>query len=83
MQAVDTYQKMMHLTNEDKASLTKLQKQIGQTEDLKCLFLLLLQQYDPHLQSKQYLQDLIVTNHNYLLFLDQMSKKDLMDHLKQ
>lgn len=89
MQALETYQKSIHLSDEDRASLTKLQKQISQTEDLKCLFLLLLRQYNPNLQSKQYLEDLIVTNHNYLLFLDLMAKdasvssNQVMDHLKQ
>lgn len=40
------------------------------TEDLKCLFILLLRQFDPTIQSKQYLQDIIITNHLLLLFLE-------------
>ncbi|PSN50864.1 Protein timeless [Blattella germanica] len=78
VQAVDTYKKITHLM------------QIGATEDLKCLFILLLRQYNPHIQNKQYLQDLIVTNHILLLFLDNVSKlpeykgnTNLMDHIKQ
>lgn len=80
---------MIHLSSEEKASLLKLQIRISETEDLKCLFLLLLRQYNPAIQSKQYLQDLILTNHNYLLFLDNISKvkeqstSNVMDHLKE
>lgn len=80
---------MSHLSAEERSSLVKLQIRISETEDLKCLFLLLLRQYNPQIQSKQYLQDLILTNHNYLLFLDNISKIkeqpaiNVMDHLKE
>lgn len=86
---METYKKMIHLSADEKASLLKLQIRISETEDLKCLFLLLLRQYNPEIQSKQYLQDLILTNHNYLLFLDNISKvkgqstSNVMDHLKE
>nr|XP_022903307.1 protein timeless isoform X1 [Onthophagus taurus] len=89
IQAVETYLKLLHVSEEDKVELTKLQKQISKTEDLKSLFLLLLRQYNPLIQSKQYLQDLIVTNHNFLLFLDNVSKLEnrpatnIVEHLKQ
>lgn len=63
---------------------------IGGTEDLKCLFVLLIQQYNPNIHNKQYLQDLIITNHILLLFLDNVYKlpeykgnTNLMDHIKQ
>lgn len=80
---------MLHLNDDDRINLMTLQKQIGQMEDLKCLFVLLLRQYNSNIQTKQYLQDLIVTNHNYLLLMDQILKDErnhsnqLMDHLKQ
>lgn len=81
---------MIHLNDDDRKTLRKLQLQISQTEDLRSLFVLLLRQYNPNMQSKQYLQDLILTNHNYLLFLDNTSKLlenvqefNIMDHLKQ
>lgn len=86
---METYQKLIHLSDDDRLALLNLQKQIAQTEDLKRLFLLLLRQYNPNTQSRQYLQDLIVTNHNYLLFLDNISKSEnlssnnVVDHLKQ
>ncbi|KAJ9579783.1 hypothetical protein L9F63_004568, partial [Diploptera punctata] len=90
VQAVDTYKKITHLSREDREHLLELQMKIGATEDLKCLFILLIQQYNPHIQNKQYLQDLIVTNHILLLFLDSVAKlpeykgnTNLMEHIKQ
>lgn len=88
LQAVETYHKLTHLSEEDRIALKRLEEQIIQTQDLKRLFLLLLRQYNPSLQSRQYLQDLIVTNHTYLLFLDNTCKGDersnsIMEHLKQ
>lgn len=44
-----------------------LQLQISATEDLKHLFILLIRNYNPKMQSRQYLQDLIVTNHILML----------------
>lgn len=69
--------------------LKTLQLQIGSTDDLKCLFVLLLRCYNPSLQSKQYLQDLIVTNHSLLLLLDGIrdipgaNVTDMLSHIRQ
>lgn len=64
--------------------------QICGTGDLQCLFVLLLRRYNPSLQSKQYLQDVIVTNHVLLLLLDEASKYSdymgtikMLDHIEQ
>lgn len=88
LQGVETYQKMIHLSDNDRNFLSKLQAQVSETEDLKMLFILLLRQYNPNIQSKQYLQDLILTNHNFLLFLENSSTKqgrtfNVVDHLKK
>lgn len=53
------------------------------------MFVLLLRCYNPALQSKQYLQDLIVTNHMLLMLLDNVrersgsSSEDLLAHIEQ
>uniref|UniRef100_A0A6P7G1F2 Protein timeless n=1 Tax=Diabrotica virgifera virgifera TaxID=50390 RepID=A0A6P7G1F2_DIAVI len=73
LQGVEAYQKMIHLSDNDKDHLAKLQAQIVKLKDLKMLFVLLLRHYKVNLQSKQYLQDLILTNHNFFLFLDNAS----------
>nr|CAD7585789.1 unnamed protein product [Timema genevievae] len=74
LQAVDDYNKMTHLSQEGKEAFVKLQLQMAATEDLRCLFVMLLHQFNPNCQSTQYLQDVIVTNHNLLLFLDRANK---------
>lgn len=56
--------------------------------ELKKLFLLLIREYNPDIQSKQYLRDLIVSNHAYLLLLEKNSKSNdlnlnIEDHLKE
>ncbi|XP_021703082.1 protein timeless isoform X2 [Aedes aegypti] len=89
LQALDTYKKSSHLTKEDKDRLKLLQLQICATEDLRCLFVLLLRCYNPNVQSRQYLQDLIVTNHILLLLLDgvqgiaKANNGDMLVHIKQ
>lgn len=67
-----------------------LQIQISLTEDLKRLFVLLIRNYNPTTQSRQYLQDLIVTNHILLLIPDGISQApdpvghtNLMEHINQ
>lgn len=80
---------MIHLGDNDRNNLAKLQAQISNTQDLKMLFILLLRQYNPKIQSRQYLQDLILTNHNFLLFLDNNSSLqqgynfNMVEHLKK
>ncbi|XP_058060672.1 protein timeless [Anopheles bellator] len=90
LHALDTYKKSTHLSAEDKEKLKLLQQQISCTEDLRCLFVLLLRCYNPNIQSRQYLQDLIVTNHTLLLLLDGVRELnadampgDMLVHIKQ
>ncbi|XP_057652499.1 protein timeless isoform X2 [Diorhabda carinulata] len=87
LQGVEAYQKMIHLSDTDKDNLGKLQSQIVKVQDLKMLFVLLLRRYNVNMQSKQYLQDLILTNHNFCLFLDnscttQEHHSNMAEHLK-
>ncbi|KAJ8972331.1 hypothetical protein NQ317_007522, partial [Molorchus minor] len=88
LQGIETYQRMIHLSDNDREMLLKLQEHVCKLKDLKLLFVLLLRQFNPNIQSKQYLQDLILTNHNFLLFLDNASTNEhdrlnIMDHLKE
>jgi len=75
LQALEVYKRSNHLSSEDKEHISNLQTQICCTEDLRHLFVLLLRCYNPNLQSRQYLQDLIVTNHILLLLLDNVTKQ--------
>uniref|UniRef100_A0A1A9ZCT4 Timeless N-terminal domain-containing protein n=1 Tax=Glossina pallidipes TaxID=7398 RepID=A0A1A9ZCT4_GLOPL len=70
VQAIETYKKVTHLSEDDREHLRHLQAQISGAEDLRNLFVLLFRRFNPNLQNKQYLQDLVVTNHVLLLILD-------------
>lgn len=90
LQALNTYSNIVHLSTNDVEYIRLLQLQIGVTEDLRQLFILLTRNYNPSIQSKQYLQDLIVTNHILLLIpdsavdeSDQKTKSKLKEHIQQ
>lgn len=90
LQALNTYSNIVHLSTNDVEYIRLLQSQISVTEDLKQLFILLIRNYNPSIQSKQYLQDLIVTNHILLLIpdsveneSDQKTKAKLKEHIQQ
>ncbi|ALC38836.1 tim [Drosophila busckii] len=76
LQAIETYSKIAHLNENDRERLRQLQVKIGSTTDLRCLFVLLLRRFNPSIHSKQYLLDLVVTNHMLLLILDNAVKLD-------
>ncbi|KAK9509951.1 hypothetical protein O3M35_004833 [Rhynocoris fuscipes] len=65
-----SYKKIKYLSSDDKLHLSKLQRQISETEDLRCLFVLLIRQFNPNIHTKQYLEDVIVTNHLLLTFIE-------------
>lgn len=93
LQALETYTKISHLSDEDKIYIKELRFQIANTLDLRSIFVLLLRVYNPYLQNRQYLQDLITTNHIFLSLLDDIGKlpdfkgfpKDasMVQHIKQ
>lgn len=90
LQALDIYKKSSHLSAEDKEHIQLLQQQIAGTENLRHLFVLLLRCYKASIQSRQYLQDLVITNHILLTLLDNVSKQDepkveinLVEHIEQ
>lgn len=90
LQALTTYTNISHLSDNDKKYIHLLQLQISGTEDLKQLYVLLIRNYNPAIQSKQYLQDLIDTNHMLLLIpdgvddsIDIKEKTKLKEHIKQ
>lgn len=62
------------MSTDDKQYLKDLQIQLAKTEQFKLLFVLLIRKYNPKIQNLQYLQDLIVTNHILIMFLDNINK---------
>lgn len=90
IQAMEVYKKSRHICNIDNEFLLKLQMKMCETEELRSLFVMLLRHYNPRYHSKQYLQDLIVTNHNLLILLDNVMKQPdykgeskMIDHIRQ
>lgn len=75
LQAIETYKKISHLREVDMRYLLQLEYQIASSQDFRNLFVLLLRKFNPSIQSKQYLQDVIVTNHQFLMLLDQVSRR--------
>lgn len=90
IQAIDVYKKFSHICKDDQDALLKLQIKMCETEELRSLLVLLLRHYNPKYHSKQYLQDVIVTNHILLMFLDSAMKlpeyngsTNMLDHIRQ
>ncbi|XP_049865864.1 protein timeless [Pectinophora gossypiella] len=90
VQAIEVYKKFSNIDGEDQEVLVLLQMKMCETEELRSLLVLLLRHYNPKYHSKQYLQDLIVTNHILLIFLDSVMKlpdyngsTNMTDHIKQ
>ncbi|XP_063380281.1 protein timeless-like [Cydia fagiglandana] len=90
VQAIEMYKKFPHISASDKDTLITLQNKMCETDELRSLLVLLLRHYNPKYNSKQYLQDLVVTNHIVLTFLDSAMKNpnytgstDIVEHIKQ
>lgn len=90
LHAIETYKKISHLRKEDLHYLMRLESQIASSDDLRNLFILLLRRFNPSIHSKQYLQDVIVTNHKLLILLDRVSGSTetgnffiMRDHIRQ
>lgn len=86
LQAISAYKKIKHNNWQDNEYLDNIHRAISETEDLRCLFVLLLRQFNPTIHSKQYLRDIIVTNHILLTFIENSllpgSNAVLQNHMK-
>lgn len=84
LQALESYKNVSDLTEDDTIHLTTLRSKICSSTDLPNLFILLLRRFNPSMHSKQYLLDLIITNHLLLMVLDDRNCSfNLKDHLSQ
>ncbi|XP_063358533.1 protein timeless-like isoform X2 [Cydia amplana] len=90
VQAIEVYKKCPHICTVDKDALITLQNKMCETDELRSLLVLLLRHYNPKYHSKQYLQDLVVTNHILLTFLDSAMRNpnytgstDIAEHIRQ
>ncbi|KPJ15158.1 Protein timeless [Papilio machaon] len=90
VQAIELYKKSPHTCDDDQDKLVSLQMKMCETDELRSLLVLLLRNFNPKYHPKQYLQDLIVTNHILLMFLDSIMKMpdykgstSMAEHIKQ
>ncbi|XP_028171667.1 protein timeless [Ostrinia furnacalis] len=90
VQAIEVYKKFTHMCKDDQDALIQLQIKMCETEELRSLLVLLLRHYNPKYHTKQYLQDIVVTNHILLTFIDNVMKlpeyngsTNMPDHIKQ
>ena len=70
LQALETYSRLTHLSSEDHDKIVALRGKLPAIRDLRHLFLLQLRHYNPVIQSRRYLRDIITTNHVLILSLE-------------
>ena len=83
---VVNYSRKRNLAKCDRDSLKKLRYELGEMADLRQLLLLYIRSFVPTVHSKQFLVEVIITNHILLLLLEPIyleNKFDLPLHLKQ
>ena len=85
IQTLQTYAKFSHFTDEDKAQLNRIQVAVCSMRDLRQLFLLLIRHYNPSIQTRQYLNDLICANHVLLVLIENtdIGSNIMTSHLSQ
>ncbi|XP_063374994.1 protein timeless-like [Cydia amplana] len=90
VQTIEVYKKFPHICTVQKDALISLQNKMCEADELRSLLVLLLRHYNPKYHSKQYLKDLVITNHILLTFLDSAMKNpnytgstDIVEHIKQ
>lgn len=76
IQTIVNYGETNSLTFNDKQHLRHLQLQSVYAKDIRQLLVLLLRSFNPHIQSMQYLSDLVVCNHMLLLTLENVTQND-------
>lgn len=85
LQALESYKNLLGLTEDDITHLDVLRSDICSSTDLHNLFIILLRRFNPSIHSKQYLVDLITTNHMLLMLLNESgsSQFNFKEHLNQ
>jgi len=85
IQTLQTYANFTHFTERDKAQLTQIRVAVCAMRDLRQLFLLLIRHYNPSIQTRQYLNDVICANHVLLVLIENtdIGTNIMMSHLSQ
>jgi timeless protein len=85
IQTLQTYANFSHFTETDKAELTRVQVAVCSMRDLRQLFLMLIRHYNPSIQTRQYLNDVICANHVMLVLIENtdIGSNVMTSHLSQ
>lgn len=85
LQALESYKNLSGITEDDITHLNVLRSEVCSSTDLHNLLILLLRRFNPSMHSKQYLLNLIITNHMLLMLLDETksSEFNFVEHLNQ
>ncbi|XP_076038952.1 timeless [Oratosquilla oratoria] len=78
-------------TSLDSRHILKMREELGQLVEVRQLFLLLIRMFRPGIMNLNYLQDLIITNHRFLITQEGLAATavtseqhfDIFDHVKQ
>ena len=76
---------ILFFTEADKAQLNRIQIAVCSMRDLRQLFLLLIRHYNPAIQTRQYLNDVICANHVLLELIENtdIGTNIMTSHLQQ
>ena len=70
LQALETYSRLTHLCVEDRDRIMAIHSSLPFIRDLRQAFLLQLRHYNPVIQSRHYLRDIITSNHVLILTIE-------------
>lgn len=65
---------------------TTINWQCCKNKELRQLYLILIRRYNPNVQSREFLQDIILANHSFLIMMENVVEKPsdiLQSHLHQ
>lgn len=83
------YEKFTHFSKENQLKLHEIQVAAWSIKELRQLFLLLIRRFNPAMQSRQYLCDVILGNHTLLVMIENIigeepnSNEKMSKHLSQ
>ncbi|KAL4220440.1 hypothetical protein ACF0H5_020842 [Mactra antiquata] len=86
-----TFHRERGMNSDDQQYIEALQRELSNMNDLRQLFLWLIRMHQPNCHGMLFLRDVIVTNHYYLLLLEEWISRDfcvdkrmnMLNHVKQ
>jgi len=70
LQALETYSRLTHLCDEDRKTIMTIHSALPLIRDLRQVFVMQLRHFNPAIQSRHYLRDIITSNHVLILTIE-------------